>query len=440
MDPTPHLLPEIAAWVASSRPSGTRDASRRLLMDQIGISLAGRRLLGRHPAFRLVDRMDGTFRATTWTEEGRGLAPYVVLANRCAGDELELTAGPECVAAAVAAAEIADASLGQLLDALAVGADVEEYLRNWLGEPAERHGLHPPAFFGAVASAAVSSRLLDLPAAGCAAAMSTAAALAPQSSYAAFSNGARAKTLYGAWSQSLGLWAALWAPGGMSGPLTAFEGSRGIAQALLDTPGPVGPPPFDPDGRAVTRVTFKPFPCNRASHAVLTALEMLWPRSVGAASNTEQIDEMDAIEAIEVLTYPYAVELDRRSRGSSPIAAQVSIPTTIALRLVLGHLDPGRAYTDENLARAAVQRLRDKITVGVLPGTEAGARRRVARVTIRTGDGRDLTAETETRWNANAPATDAELRERFDGFTRATRAAGWWDTLDSTPVRRMIGY
>ena len=396
-------------------------------MDQLGISVAGRERLGPHPTRALATRMSGRPGATLWSERATSQAPYAALANRCAGDELELTAGPECVAAAVAAAEIAGATLGDLLDAIAVAAQVEEYLRDWLMLPLERHGVHPPAALGAVASSAASARLLQLPGDRFVGALATAAALTPQSAYVAFSRGASGKTLYGGWSQMLGAWSAIWSETGMAGPATALEGARGLAQALLDAAGTVAPPPFDPDGLAVTRVAFKAYPCNRASHAVLTAIESL-PRL-----------PPDDIEGVAILTYPYAVDLDRRSHGEAPIAAQVSIRRTVALRLVHGGLEPGRAFTPERLADPRVQRLAHATTVDTLPAeTPDAPRRRVARVEVRMSDGTRHHADAEARWSLAAPATDAELRTRFEGHTGRCRPFDPWTASDSSSVRRLL--
>ena len=191
----------------------------------------------------------------------------------------------------------------------------------------------------------------------------------------------------------------------------------------------MAPPPFAPDGAAITRVAFKPYPCNRASHAALTALDQGLPDSVAT----------DDIAAIDILTYPYAVDLDRRSHGHSPIAAQLNIRTTVALRLVLGALEPGRAFTAAHLANPLVSSLAARTTVGVLPGSDdGGPRRRVARVTLTLGGGGSIRLEAEARWSANRPATDAELRARYDTFTKHALIVDPWQADDSTPIRSIV--
>ncbi len=422
------LLSSIADSSLARQPVASRHAARRLLLDQLGISCAGRTYVGTHPTLALAARMSGSPKATIWSDGSTALAPYAALANRAVGDELELCAGPECVAAAVAAAEMVDASLGELLDALTVSADIDEYVRGWLGEAVERHGLHPPALFGALSSAAAAGRLLGLSSDQLAGSLGAAASLAPQSSYAAFSHGASGKTLYGAWSQMLGLWMAMWAESGTSGPHSTLDGARGVAQAMHDAGGIVAPPSFKPDGTAITRVAFKPYPCNRACHAALTALERL-----------PSLVEPDDIRSIDVLTYPYAVDLDRRSHGNSPIAAQLSIGTTVALWLVLGSLEPGRAFTAANLADPRIASLARRTTVGVLPGSNrSGTRVRVARVTLTLGNGTSIDSDAEAKWSVSQPATDEELRTRYDRFTSGTRGIDPWQADDASPVRHLV--
>jgi 2-methylcitrate dehydratase PrpD len=399
-------------------------------MDQMGIAVAGRALFGEHPASRLAARFVAPLGASLWTSEGRVLAPYAALVNRAIGDEMELAAGPECVAAAVAACEIAGATVGDLLDAIVVAADIEEYFRSWLGPPLERHGLHPPAVLGAIAAAAAAARALDLDANAFAAALTSAAALAPPSPYAAFSRGVSGKTLYGAWSQMLGLSAAMWSTAGMAGPLSVMEGSRGVAQAIVDAGGAVMPPPFEPDGKAITRVAFKAFPCNRACHAPLTALADI--------QREGPLDPRD-VERIDVWTYPYAVALDRRSRGTSRIALQMSVRATLALAL-LGRDLLSEPVGEAGFLDAAASDLADRIVVRVDPAlSEGGARVRSAQLAIRLKSGRRLEARALPKWGLQAPATDADLRARFLTLAGGAPALDPWTWPEDRAVRLMTG-
>ncbi len=228
----------------------------------------------------------------------------------------------------------------------------------------------------------------------------------------------------------LGLWTALWADAGMVGPSTVLEGGRGVAQAVVDAAGPVPAPRFEPEGWAITRVTFKPYPCNRACHAVLTALDELGP--IDAA----------AVQRVDVWTYPYAVELDRRSEGWSAIAAQLSIRKTVALALTWGGLEPESAYGAARLADPRVARLAERTTVAVDPALDAaGPRVRRARVRATLDGGGAREAEADARWGPSRGASDRELRERFLRFSRlggGVPAFDPWDAPETTRVRHLL--
>lgn len=422
---TDGLVYELAEWVTELRrdqvPDSAIHAARRLLLDRLGIAVGGHRLSGAHPTATLAARMSGQPAATVWATGAPAFAPYAALANGCAGDALELAAEPTCAEAGFAAAEAADRTLGELLLGIVAGAEVGGYLRRWLTEPLERHGLHPVAHVGGYAAVTTAGRLLGLSTDALAGALASVACLSPQAPYASFSGGATGKTLYGGWPHFLGLWACLWASGGTVGPATALEGSRGVGQALLDTGGPIEPPAFRPavDGWEIEHVHFKPYPCNRGSHPTLTVLERF-----GRPDWSE-------IESVHVWTYPYAVELDRRSRGDDPTAAQMSIRTTVALSLVLGGLEPG-AFSAGSLADPRVGELAGRVAVEVDPRYAGeGPRIRGARVRLTLRGGRVLDERTdEAKWGRSAPATDEELMERFR-FLTAGGSVGGLDPLNA---------
>lgn len=387
-------LQTLAEWAVdtNSIPDSVEHAARRILMDQVGVSIAGGK--------RLMTIARGKPSARLWSTSELVFAPDAALANRFAGDDLELTAGPEIGAAGVAAAELADTTLGELLVAMTVASELENYLRSWLQIAVERHGLHPPAVFGAFAATAVASKLLALERDTFAGALAVGLALTPQSPYASFSEGATGKWLYGAWSQRLGVQCALWARAGMTGALSTLEGPRGVAQALLHDRSPA--PELRPDGWAIENVTFKPFPCSRACHPTLTALEQLGPL------------EPDRIERVDIWSYPFSVDLEEQSTRANSIASQMSISAMVAQ--TLGTTAP--------------------ITVS-REGSAGLPRLRRARVRVSMTDGTVRVAESDAKWNAQKPATDDELRARFVSATGDRRVFDPWSVASTTRVREV---
>lgn len=387
-------LQQLAEWAieTNSIPDSVEHAARRVLMDQVGVSIAGGKPL------TTISR--GKPAATLWSTSELVYAPDAALANRFAGDDLELTAGPEIGAAGVAAAEVADATLGELFVAMTVASELEHYLRGWLQIAVERHRLHPPAVFGAFAATAVASKLLALERDTFAGALAAGLALTPQSPYASFSEGATGKWLYGAWSQWLGVQCALWARAGMTGALSTLEGARGVAQAFLHHRSPA--PEFHPDGWAIENVTFKPFPCSRACHPALTALDALGPL------------EPERIERIDIWSYPFSVDLEEQSTKANAIASQMSISAMVAQTL-------GTA------APITVQR----------EGSAGLPRIRRARVRVSMTDGTVRVAESDAKWNAENPASDDELRARFVNATDDRRVFDPWNVSSTTRVHEV---
>lgn len=395
-------LTELAHWAVEldTIPARARHAARRVLMDQVGVSLAGGK--------QLDTLSTGRPSATVWSSGERRYAPDAALANRFAGDDLELTAGPEVGAAGVAAAELAGATLGALYVAIAVAGELEQYVRGWLQSAVERHGLHPPAVFGAFSAAAVATKLLRLDVDRFTGALGAALALAPQSPYVSFSRGATGKWLYGAWSQRLGVQSALWAHAGVVGADTTLEGSRGIAQAFLHRREPALPfrPPESTEGWAITRVTHKAFPCSRACHPALTALEKL-----------AHIDGND-IERAEVWSYPFSVELEKRSAKNNPIASQMSVSRIVSA--ALGGKVPVVVHSEGSETLPPAQRVRK------------------ARVRLTLKDGSVREEAAGAKWDASAPATDDELRHRFLEMTEGKKCFDPWKAGEDTRVVELL--
>jgi 2-methylcitrate dehydratase PrpD len=225
----------------------------------------------------------------------------------------------------------------------------------------------------------------------------------------------------------LGLSFALWGATGMHGPTSVLEGTRAVGQALLDANESLEPPKFQPDGWAITGVTFKRYPCNRACHPALTALE-----SIGLL-------DVSSVKTIDVFTYPYAVALDRRSHGLSPTASQMNIRRTLALALVRGGLDSA-AYTPEMLSDPRIVDLEGRITVEVDPSyVRSGVRVRRARIRVTFVNGRIVEAESGPQWGQDCPATDDELYQRFLTLTAGCDVFNPWSCDESTPVRQLVG-
>lgn len=339
-------------------------------------------------------------RASLWRPpaDGRRSVPVgeAVLRNRAAGDGRELLVGPECVNAAVAAAEAASRALRDLLDAIAVGCAVGDWRRRAVGRTMERLGIHAPGALAPVASAAAVSRLLGLGPEATAARLRLAETLTPIHPYGAFAGGAPVKLLYGAWGQFLGLLAAMDGPEAFPRPAAATEaGNRW---------------PEEP-GAAVRRIAYKKYPGSRAVQPVAAAVERL-PRFSAA--------DLETVRLLRIEAYPFAAEISGwADPARGPIARQMHLPTAAAL--ALGARSAGRPLSVGDYARPAGPAAAP-VSRAVVRAREFGAdpvttRVRRARLLVRLGDGREFEAEAGAPFDPPPPEA---IRARFRSLTEGT--------------------
>ena len=415
---------EAAHWAATARiGEADRRAALLLLTDVLAVCAAPPPPGILPPAWEaeLADSdAKADLRASRWRSPGgRRTAPVAeaVLANRIAGDASELHSGPECVSAAVAAAEALDRPLADLLDAIAVGCALGDWRRTALGPRMERLGVHAPGALAPVASSAAAARLLRLDPETTAARLRAAEALTPLHPYRAFARGAPVKLLYGAWGQCLGLWAALRAPnpaGRLSVPPPPGDAR------------PESAPGFDDSMNAVRRLAFKKYPGSRAVQPVLAAIERLPPFPP------------EAIGSVLVEAYPFAATLSAWAEPErGPIARQMHLPTAAAAMFLAR--SAGREFDASGYAAPpeAAAALVDRITVRSREFGESAAAPRVrrARVLVRLRDGTEAAEESGAPFD---PPTEAEVRSRFRRSTADAPLPDPHDLPREAPVRALF--
>ncbi len=422
---------DAAEWAASARFLGNeRRGAMTLLTDVLAIGAAEPlpAFLDGSEARGVLDAFPGGSApsATLWRPvEGRRSAGIwsAMVWNRLVGDPQELHAGPECVAAAVATAEARDRSLGELLDAIVVGCGIGSWHRDAVGTAMEEAGIHSPGALAPVATAAAVGRLEGIGARNLAQSMRRAAALTPLHPYRAFSDGASAKLLFGAFGQLLGAAATL----SIKNPIGLLP-----APSLSRRSRQPGVAPFDPRTatRAIHAIALKKFPGSRAVQSVLAAMEKL-PR----------IDP-GSVESISVETYPFSATVSGWSRpDTGPIAMQSHIPTAVALWLEARYRRaPFSADRYPRFRDPATITLAERVTVQAHEFGQAGApssrRIRWAKVTIRSKAGPDLTASSGPPF---APPPPGAIRDRFANLTRGAAVRDPHQFPHSAPVRSFLG-
>ena len=422
---------DAAEWAASARfLANERRGAMTLLTDVLAIGAAEPlpAFLDGTEARGVLDAFPGDSvpSATLWRPvEGRSSAGIwsAMLWNRLVGDPQELHAGPECVAAAVAAAEARDRTLGELLDAIVVGCGIGSWHRDAVGTAMEEAGIHSPGALAPVATAAAVGRLEGTGARNLAQSIRRASALTPLHPYRAFSDGASAKLLYGAFGQLLGAAATL----SIKNPIGLLP-----APSLSRRSRQPGVASFDPRTatRAIHTIALKKFPGSRAVQSVLAAMEKL-PR----------IDP-GSVESISVETYPFSATVSGWSRpDTGPIAMQSHIPTAVALWLEARHRRvPFSADHYPRFRDPATITLAERVTVRAHEFGQAGApssrRIRWAKVTIRSRASPDLTASSGPPF---APPPPGAIRDRFANLTRGAAVRDPHQFPYSAPVRSFLG-
>jgi 2-methylcitrate dehydratase PrpD len=158
---------------------------------------------------------------------------------------------------------------------------------------------------------------------------------------------------------------------------------------------------------AILKTYFKPYASCRWSHSAIDGVLEL-AREHGL--RPEEVEEIH-VEAFQEAT---------RLCDDAPVttvAAQYSIPFSVALALSRGRIGPGE-LTEANLRDQELLQLAQRVRISVDPELDQlFPEKTVARVTIHTGRGTFTTTVEYPRGNPENPLSDAELAEKFRSLT-----------------------
>lgn len=204
-----------------------------------------------------------------------------------------------------------------------------------------------------------------------------------------------------------GVFAALLAAEGMTGPAPIFEGDLGFMKLLT---GPFELAPLGGDGRSfmITGTYIKFWPAEYHSQSAIDAALQL----------RKEVGDVRNVTAIDIHTFDAAVDIigkdPEKWRPKTRETADHSLPycTAVALAdgdVTLAQFDPKR-FTDP-----ALLDLTSKVKIHRDAGLSARYPRGIPnRITITLKDGRTLTREVEfPRGHAGNPMTDAEVEHKF---------------------------
>jgi len=236
-----------------------------------------------------------------------------------------------------------------------------------------------------------------------------------------------------------GLFAALLASEGMTGPLSIFEGRDGLFQKVIG--------PFDLDA----------FPTEGGDYFTPVVLLKYWPIEtngqpvVWAAQELRDRAPLDEIETIHCDVNKFT----KYEIGSEPEkwdpqtreTADHSLPYILARTLVDGTITV-KSFTPEMMLDPALRPVMNKITVEVADDMEAIMPDRMGfRLTITLKDGTTHKSEIfDPKGDPNNPMQDEDIEakframaEPFYGKARCDSAfAAWWGMKDAEDLRPLI--
>jgi 2-methylcitrate dehydratase PrpD len=333
--------------------------------------------------------------------------------------------GAPTVAAALAAAEHADAAGPDLLRAITIGYEIGARVALAVA-PAHYRNWHPTGTAGAIGAAAAAAEILQLDGLRFAHALAIATTMAAGLQQT-IRTGAMSKPLHAGHAAEAGTLAALAASRGLTGSLDVLEGGTGFGVATAGITGlrvdRLGEP------FCVTETTVKNHACCGHTFAAIDAALELRAGGVRAGD----------VSSVEIETYRVATEVAGHPDPAGPEQARFSLAYTVAAALVLGTVRLG-AFTPEALANPDIRRLTAGTVVRVDPRLDALApRRRAARVRLtgRRGDRAERLRLTR-KGDPDDPLSDAELRAKYDElvvpFLGAQRAASIARSLWDLPA------
>jgi 2-methylcitrate dehydratase len=206
-----------------------------------------------------------------------------------------------------------------------------------------------------------------------------------------------------------GIYAAMMAREGYSGPEMVIEGKEGLFEVLQDV---------EWDARAllerlgqeflITQCSYKAFPTEALTHQPISAALSLRDQHDILPEEIEAVTVETTTRGADILSDPSKYKPDTRE------TADHSLPYVIAVALVHGNVLP-YAFEAEALQDPAVLGLLPKIEVIASPDIDAlFPKIKFARVTVHTTAGEAYTAETDVAKGApQDPLSDLELYEKF---------------------------
>ncbi|MGZ8231627.1 MAG: MmgE/PrpD family protein [Burkholderiales bacterium] len=388
----------------------SRTAVKKLLMDYLGVALAGSQSESGKIARRFATEHGAKPQARLIGDNARVDVTAAAFANAISSHSIELDDidvlalfhfSPPVYSAALAAAEYAGANGRQLLTALAAGCEMMERASKAVNPSLRNRGFHTTPTCGVFGATVAAAKLLRLSKDKLVSALGLAGAqvsglmeMYGPSMQKRFNPGPAARN---------GVTAARMAQLGFTGADTIFEGERAFLKAFSDEShaealGADLKAPYE------LQIEFKPYSCARPIHnAIDCALEV----------RSQDGFRVQDVEAIRFDRHPDWARYHQNKTPHSYHEAQVSLPFSVAVALMEGKALLAQ-YSNRNIRNAEVKRLSALVTIA----EDASLPRGVScRMTATLRDGRKLDSQVDyPKGSIQNPMTEAEMRAKFDSL------------------------
>ncbi len=439
--PVTHIVARYAATAPVEQiPTSVRKEAARTLLNWVGCAVGGSANPAPGRAVKALQPFSGPPQASLFGRKERLDALHAALVNGISSHVLDYDdthlktiihpAGP--VASAVLAwAEYQPVSGAELMNALALGCEIECRMGNAVYPEHYQAGWHITGTTGVFGSAAAMGRLLHLNEQQMAWALGLAATQ-PVGLKVQF--GSDTKSFHPGRAAQNGMVSALLAQAGFTASEVAIEGFDGWGQAISTRHdwGQV----VDGLGERweLALNTYKPFACGIVSHPAIDAAIQL--------RNANGL-QPNAIQSVDLRVHPLVLNLMGKTAPASGLEGKFSIFHAVAVALVTGRGGEA-AFTDRAVADPAVLAVRGRVHVVTDPAIKADQ----VDMTVTTADGRTLHKFIEHAIGSqDQPMSDAQLEDKFSGLAeevlprdRIRRLMdlcwGAWDLADAGEIGR----
>ena len=285
----------------------------------------------------------------------------------------------------------------ELLHAFALGVEVECRIGNAVSPGHYARGWHITSTCGVFGAAAAAGKCIALDSEQMLWALGNASG---QSSGLIETLGTMAKSLSVGNASRNGIFSALAAQAGFSGPEKPIEGPRGFAYVMGHDPALASITEGLGERWEALRNTYKPYPCGIVLHAVIDACLEL---------RREPGFSVEAIEDILVRGHPLLGQRANRPSVTSGREAQVSAQHSVAVALLFGAAGLAE-FSDTAVSNPETLAVRSKVRLA----DDASMSIEAAEVVIAFSGGRTLTKRVEqARGGELHPLTDTDLEYKL---------------------------